>query len=66
MGRGSRKVAQSNAVQVLPNNTRDWWEQALTTYRAEFLGNLREILETTTETQDGCLEVPTKPPKRVT
>ena len=40
--------------------------QALTTHRSEPLGKIRVILETTTETQDGCLEVATKTPKRVT
>jgi hypothetical protein len=51
---------------LLPNNTRDWWEQALTTHRTELLGKLQEILSVTTETRDGCLEVPIKTPKRVT
>ena len=63
------EVAKSHSrtlSRLLRNDTRDWWEQALTTHRAEFLGKLREILETTTETQDGCLEVATKTPKRVT
>ena len=63
------EVAKSHSrtlSRLLRNNTWDWWEQALTTYRAEFLGKLREILSVTTETQDGCLEVATKTPKRVT
>ena len=63
------EVAKSHSrtlSRLLHNDTRDWWEQGLTTHRAEFLGKLREILSVTTETQDGCLEVPTKTPKRVT
>ncbi len=54
------EVAKSQSrtlSRLLRNDTRDWWEQALTTHREELLGKLREILETTTETQDGCLEV---------
>ena len=63
------EVAKSHSrtlSRLLRNDTRDWWEQTLTIHREELLGKLREILETTTETQDGCLEVATKTPKRVT
>jgi hypothetical protein len=63
------EVAKSHSQtlsRLLRNDTRDWWEQNLTTHRTELLDKLREILETTTETQDGCLEVATKTPRRVT
>ena len=61
------EVAKSHSrtlSRLLPNNTRDWWEQALTTHRTELLDKLREILSVTTETQEGCLEVLNKTPKR--
>ena len=63
------EVAKSHSrtlSRLLRNDTRDWWEQTLTIHREELLDKLREILSVTTETQDGCLEVPTKTPKRVT
>ena len=63
------EVAKSHSrtlSRLLRNDTRDWWEQTLTIHREELLGKLREILSVTTETQDSCLEVATKTPKRVT
>ena len=56
VGRGSRKVAKSNAVQTF----------SLGRSGLVGAGPNNSPIRTTTETQDGCLEVPPKTSKRVT
>ena len=63
------EVANSHSQtlsQILRNDHRDWWQDALTIHKAELLEKIRELLSATENGQDSCLEGAARSPRRIT